>query len=165
MIPKEVKERYSCRRKSDFVTGFAITFFFLVVVWELYLIFWIPIQLRREGMLQKHIAKERMANLVDQIRCSIRHVPVKNPLNQGEIALAQEVMDLYANYIRRYQDRLNLAEILEITALLRRYAVLLPWWSAGDYAFRQDELALPEAMTFIEKNNGLRTEAGPDKKR
>ena len=52
MITKAIKAKYSCRRKSDFVTWFAIIFFFAVVTFELYLIIWVPIQLRREGVLQ-----------------------------------------------------------------------------------------------------------------
>lgn len=50
------------------MTYFAIYFFLLVVVFELYLIVWMPIQLKKEDVLQKHVAKENLVTLVDTLR-------------------------------------------------------------------------------------------------
>ena len=155
MITREIKASYSCRRKSDFVTWFAIIFFFVVVALELYLIIWVPIQLRREGVLQKHVAKEQMARKIDAYRNQMRHIPVSNPLNKGEIALAQNMLDLYANYIRLYQDKLDLAEILEITSLLDQYGVLIVRWTRKDFAFVRNEIPADKALKTVEKKNQL----------
>jgi len=100
------------------VTGFAIIFFFVIVALELYLIIWVPIQLRREGVLQKHVAKEQMGRKVDYYRDEMHRISTRNSLNKGEISLARNMLDLYANYIRLYQDKLELSEILEICSLL-----------------------------------------------
>ena len=124
MITREIKASYSCRRKSDFVTWFAIVFFFVVVALELYLIIWVPIQMRREGVLQKHVAKEQMGAKVDYYRHVMRSIHPENSLNKGEITLAKNMLDLYANYIRTYQDKLELSQIIEISDLLDRYGIL-----------------------------------------
>ena len=156
MITREIKSKYSCRRKSDFVTWFAIIFFFIIVALELYLILWVPIQLQREGVLQKHVAKEQMGKKVDHYRREMRRLSGDNTgLNKGEIALAQDMLDLYANYIRMHQDKLELAEILEISALLDQYGMLTIRWGKGDFAFRRNEISLQQAQEIIEKKNGL----------
>ena len=155
MITKEIKAKYSCRRKSDFVTWFAISFFFVIVVLELYLILWVPIQLQREGVLQKHVAKEQMGTKIDHYRSIMRRIPVETSLNKGEITLARNMLDLYANYIRKHQDKLELAEILEITSLLDRFGILNVRWQKKDFAFVQEEIPLAQTMEIVEKKNGL----------
>jgi len=155
MITKAIRAQYSCRRKSDFVTWFAITFFFIVVTLELYLILWVPIQLRREGVLQKHVAKEQMGSRVDHYRAVMRHIPAQTSLNKGEIQLARNMLDLYANYIRQYQDKLELSEIVEISELLDRYGILTIGWQKNDFAFKRSEISLVKAMDVLEKKNGL----------
>ena len=155
MITREIKASYSCRRKSDFVTWFAIVFFFVVVALELYLILWVPIQLRREGVLQKHVAKEQMGTKVDNYRSLMRRIPTENSLNKGEISQAQNMLDLYANYIRMYQDKLELAQIIEISDLLDRYGILCVQWQNKDFAFRRNEIPLSRVMEILENKNGL----------
>ena len=155
MITREIKSKYSCRRKRDFVTWFAIIFFFIIVALELYLILWVPIQLQREGVLQKHVAKEQMGKKVDHYRGEMRHLAEDNSQHKGEISLAQDMLDLYANYIRTYQDKLDLAEILEISALLDQYGMLAISWKKGDFAFKRNEISLQQAQEIIEKKNGL----------
>ena len=155
MITREIKSKYSCRRRRDFVTWFAIIFFFIIVALELYLILWVPIQLQREGVLQKHVAKEQMGKKVDHYRREMRRLSSENSLNKGEIVLAQDMLDLYANYIRMYQDKLELAEILEISSLLDQYGLLTIRWEKGDFAFRRNEISLQQAQEIIEKKTGL----------
>lgn len=155
MITKEIKAKYSCRRKSDFVAWFAIGFFLVIVVLELYLILWVPIQLRREGVLQKHVAKEQMSTKVDHYRHLFRRIPAPTSLNKGEIALAQNMLDLYANYIRANQDKLELSEILEISDLLDRYGMLSMLWQNNKFAFVRNEIPLSQTLTIIENKNRL----------
>ena len=155
MISKEIKEKYSCRRKSDFVTYFAICFFILVVIFELYLIVWMPIQLRREGVLEKHVAKENLVTLADSIRDQLNGVRGKDALTQGEIDLAKKVMDLYALYIREHQDALTLPQILDLYKMLNRYQTALEHWKTGKFAFQKEIIDLPAAFQVIEKKHHL----------
>lgn len=155
MISKEIMQCYSCKRKSDFVTYFAIVFFLLIVVLELYLIIWVPIQLRHEGVLQKHVAKEQMVNLMDYLRQQTRRVPSSSSLNKGEVALAEDVLDIYANYLRKNQDSMELSDIVEVSKILKQYAVEIALWKSKMFAFQKEDISLAKAFELIEKKNSL----------
>ncbi len=155
MISKEIKQCYSCKRKSDFVTYFAIAFFIMIVIFELYLIFWVPIQLQREGVLQKHVAKEQMLNMTDYLRRQVRRVPAPTSLNKGEIALAGDVLDVYANYLRKNQDNMDLSNIVEVSKMLKQYSLEVSLWHSNVFAFRSEEISLAKALELIEKKNSL----------
>ena len=155
MISKEIKQCYSCKRKSDFVTYFAIIFFFLIVIFELYLVFWVPIQLRREGVLHKHVAKEQMLNLMDHLRRQLRKVPASSSLNKGEVALAKDTLDIYANYLRKNQDDMELSDILEVSKVLKQFSIEIALWKGKTFAFRREEISLSKAFELIEKKNSL----------
>ena len=107
------------------MTYFAIYFFLLVVVFELYLIVWMPIQLKKEDVLQKHVAKENLVTLVDTLRNEAGKIGGGNSLNNGEIELTRKVLDLYALYIREYQDALELSQILDLYKMLNRYQAVI----------------------------------------
>lgn len=155
MIAKEIKERYSCKRKSDFVTYFAIGFYVLIIIFEFYLVFGIPLQLRREGVLQKHVVKEEMVKLVDYQRGLLKYVPVQNATNKNEVALVNNMLDLYASYIRQYQDILSLQDMLEINDLLKRYGVLISTWQDKQFVFKREEIPLIKTMELLEKKHDL----------
>ena len=155
MISKEIMQCYSCKRKSDFVTYFAIVFFLLIVVLELYLIIWVPIQLRHEGVLQKHVAKEQMVNLMDYLRQQTRRIPASSSLNKGEVALAEDVLDIYASYLRKNQDSMELSDIVEVSKILKQYAVEIALWKSKMFAFQKEDISLAKAFELIEKKNSL----------
>ena len=148
MIAKEIKERYSCKRKSDFVTYFAIGFYVLIIIFEFYLVFGIPFQLRREGVLQKHVVKEEMVKLVDYQRGLLKYVPVQNATNKNEVALVNNMLDLYASYI-------SLQDMLEINDLLKRYGVLISTWQDKQFVFKREEIPLIKTMELLEKKHDL----------
>ena len=85
----------------------------------------------------------------------MRRIPAPTPLNKGEIALAQNMLDLYANYIRANQDKLELSEILEISNLLDRYGMLSMLWQNNKFAFVRNEIPLSQTLTIIENKNRL----------
>lgn len=155
MISKEIKARYSCRRKSDFMTYFAIYFFLLVVAFELYLIVWVPIQLKREDVLQKHVAKENLVTLVDTLRREVGGIGGATSLNKGEVELTRTVLDLYALYIREYQDALEFAQILDLYKMLNRYQAVIEQWKAKQFSFKKETVDLPAAYQYLEKKNRL----------
>lgn len=155
MVSKEIKARYSCKRKSDFMTYFAIYFFLLVVVFELYLIVWMPIQLKKEDVLQKHVAKENLVTLVDTLRNEVGKIGGGNSLNNGEIELTRKVLDLYALYIREYQDALELSQILDLYKMLNRYQAVIEQWKIKQFSFQKETVNLPAAYQYLEKKNHL----------
>lgn len=155
MVTKEIKARYSCKRKSDFMTYFAIYFFLLVVVFELYLIVWVPIQLKREDVLQKHVAKENLVTLVDTLRSEIGRIGTAASLNKGEVELTRTVLDHYALYIREHQDALDFPQIIDLYKMLNRYQAVIEQWKARQFSFRKETLDLPAAYQYLEKKNHL----------
>ena len=66
-----VKALYSCKRKTDFITFTAVALFVCTVLFELYLILLVPIQLKNRGALEKHVAKEEMLSLFDSLRARV----------------------------------------------------------------------------------------------
>ena len=72
MPSKAIRDSYSCRRRKDFVTGFAIVFFFLIIGFELYVVIWMPVQLQRRNVLETHIAREKLIRKFDYLRNSCR---------------------------------------------------------------------------------------------
>ena len=50
-----LKSKYSCRRKRDYITVIAVMMFSLIVLFELYLVFILPLQLRREDAMALHV--------------------------------------------------------------------------------------------------------------
>lgn len=137
------------------MTYFAIYFFLLVVVFELYLIAWMPIQLKKEDVLQKHVAKENLVTLVDTLRNEVGKIGGGNSLNNGEIELTRKVLDLYALYIREYQDALELSQILDLYKMLNRYQAVIEQWKIKQFSFQKETVNLPAAYQYLEKKNHL----------
>ncbi len=137
------------------MTYFAIYFFLLVVAFELYLIVWVPIQLKREDVLQKHVAKENLVTLVDTLRREVGGIGGATSLNKGEVGLTRTVLDLYALYIREYQDALEFAQILDLYKMLNRYQAVIEQWKAKQFSFKKETVDLPAAYQYLEKKNRL----------
>ena len=137
------------------MTYFAIYFFLLVVAFELYLIVWVPIQLKREDVLQKHVAKENLVTLVDTLRREVGGIGGTTSLNKGEVELTRTVLDLYALYIREYQDALEFAQILDLYKMLNRYQAVIEQWKAKQFSFKKETVDLPAAYQYLEKKNRL----------
>ena len=125
------------------MTYFAIYFFLLVVVFELYLIVWMPIQLKKEDVLQKHVAKENLVTLVDTLRNEAGKIGGGNSLNNGEM------------YIREYQDALELSQILDLYKMLNRYQAVIEQWKIKQFSFQKETVNLPAAYQYLEKKNHL----------
>ena len=137
------------------MTYFAIYFFLLVVVFELYLIVWMPIQLKKEDVLHKHVAKENLVTLVDTLRNEAGKIGGGNSLNNGEIELTRKVLDLYALYIREHQDALELSQILDLYKMLNRYQAVIEQWKIKQFSFQKEAVNLPAAYQHLEKKNHL----------
>ena len=137
------------------MTYFAIYFFLLVVAFELYLIVWVPIQLKREDVLQKHVAKENLVTLVDTLRREVGGIGGATSRNKGEVELTRTVLDLYALYIREYQDALEFAQILDLYKMLNRYQAVIEQWKAKQFSFKKETVDLPAAYQYLEKKNRL----------
>ena len=134
----DLKSKYSCKRKRDYVTISAVLMFALIVLFELYLIFWLPIQLRRENAMILHVSRQRVTEFADSLRNSCNGLNRKDSLQKGEIALIQSTLDVLAIYIRENQEHLNMAQLKELEQTLNRIAGLVQNWKDGRFVIRRE---------------------------
>ncbi|MBO5680232.1 MAG: hypothetical protein J6T08_00820, partial [Lentisphaeria bacterium] len=62
---KDLKQYYSCKRKPDFVTWTAIGLFLIVILLQVYLIVFLPMQLREGETLAYNVARDKMLQNID----------------------------------------------------------------------------------------------------
>ncbi|MBR2365166.1 MAG: hypothetical protein IKA79_08180 [Lentisphaeria bacterium] len=156
MPSKAIKESYSCKRRKDFVTGFAIIFFFLVVCFELYVVIWMPVQLQQKNMLETHTAREKLIRRFDSLRsvCNAMHASGKG-FARGERLLVLRVLNIYAIYLRNNAEYMDINEIMELQRTLGRFEALVASWRRGKNCFIKLDFNLAPAMTALEKKNNL----------
>lgn len=156
MIPKAIKESYSCKRRTDFVTAFAVIFFILVVCFELYVVIWMPVQLQQKNVLETHMEKDRLIRSFDSLRrnCMRLHSQRKG-FAKGEILLTLRVLNVYAIYLRENADSMDLQQIRELQRTLGRFEALAANWMRGRYSFRKLDFNLSPAMKALEKKHDL----------
>ena len=110
---KEILERYSCRRKKDFITFFAVALFLLIISFECYLMFWLPIQFRKQNAMARHVACQRLVEMADFLRNFSR--PYSNEdfdsLQESEMELIRTSLDILAIYVREHQENLTDSQI------------------------------------------------------
>jgi hypothetical protein len=150
-----IKNAYSCERRKDFITILGVCLFFFVVVFELYLVIWVPIQLKTKSMLEKDVAKQEMISRADNLRDTLSEVNTKSRIQEGEIALAKSAVDSMAAYIRENQDFLNRDQIREIDSLLKRYAELAQNWKDGKFIIKEERLDYTAYMDNLKAKAGL----------
>ena len=156
MIPKEIQQSYSCKRKKDYVTIFAISFFLLVVVMEIYIVLLMPFQLRQEDIFATQALKENVVARLDRMRV-IQFFAVRKQKGfpQGELVMASRVFNLYANYLREYRDELTYSQLMEISKILTRYEEYVQDWDKGIYHFQEHSFDLRPSVEALEKKYRL----------
>lgn len=152
MVTKaEIKNTYSCKRKSDFVTYFAIFLFLMIIIFELYLTLWMPVQLKKKGTLERHVAKEEMVALADKLREDIDRIELKNSLQEGEVQLAKNILDTYAIYVRENQDIMDMTQIRQVFETFRRYEQLIEGWKARNFLITREMIDMGPMFKELEK--------------
>ncbi len=136
-MKSDITSRYSCKRKKDFITFTAVIMFTAIVVFELYLVFWLPVQLRRENAMQKHVARQRITELADALRYQC-NTSKKTTLQKGEIELIRSSLDILAIYMRENQEKLSMAQIKELDALLMRISAIVNSWNTNRYFIERE---------------------------
>ncbi|MBR2904726.1 MAG: hypothetical protein IKC08_02405 [Lentisphaeria bacterium] len=156
MIPKAIQEKYSCKRKKDYVTGFAIIFFLLVVCFEIYVVLWMPVQIQRKNMLEVHTAKDELIRNFDNLRhqCFKLYFSRKDSA-KGEVELTIRVLDMYAIYLRNNVDLLSISELIELKRTFGRFEALAMDWEQGKYCFSSKKFDLAPALAALEEKNRL----------
>ncbi len=134
----DLRNKYSCKRKRDYITLFAVMMFSLIVLFELYLIFWLPIQLRQENAMILHVSRQRIAEFADDLRNQCRALKKKDSLEKGEIAMTQSVLDVMAIYIRENQEHLNMSQLRDLEQTMNRIARLIQGWQNNKFIIQRE---------------------------
>ena len=104
-----LKSKYSCRRKRDYITVIAVMMFSLIVLFELYLVFILPLQLRREDAMALHVNRQRITAQADELRRKCGDFLRDNPdsLRKGEISMVLSSLDVLAIYLRNQGNQIQ----------------------------------------------------------
>ena len=156
MVPREIQQAYSCKRKKDYVTMFAVVFFLLIVVLEIYVVLFMPYQLRQEDIFATQALKENIVARLDRVR-AIQYMSLRKQkgFRQGELGLAGRVFNLYANYLREHVDYLSYQELQEISRILARYEIFVADWERNIYHFEARSFDLRPSIKILEKKYRL----------
>ena len=125
---KELKARYSVKRRRDIVTGFAIGLFLLLVFFQLFLTLVVPSLLKKRKAFEFHVAKLEMSSQLDMLRKEISRVHTDSDIQSGEVATVRSVTDQLAMYTRDSLDQLSLKQIFQLKRIFGQYEAVLQRW-------------------------------------
>ncbi len=162
---KPPRKAYSCERRRDYITILGLGLFVLVVAFELYLVLWVPVQLKSRGALEKAVAKQEMIDLADNLRDAIPRIEKKNNLNEGELMLTKASLDVLALYIRENQERLSREQIRELSEILGRFDALARDWSSGRFLIKEETLDYANTIAALKAKAGIASERRPDERK
>ena len=145
------KIEYSCKRKKDFVTFIAIAMFLAIFVFEIYLIVFIRIQLKRENAMAHDVIKQKMLMNTEDIRKRIKKVKPSNPLQNCEVEMARTCLDSIVQYIRQNKDNMTPQQITEVNELLVRLQNSILIWGNDKFMFQQEKLEISPILRNMEQ--------------
>ena len=123
-----INQYYSTKRKRDVVTGAAILFFVILIVFQLYITIVFPLQLRYQRVLIAEMEKDEMYEQVDRIRDLIRHTKGKDFAQTGEIGLVEGVMNQFALHVREHGKEMTPEQVGTLRNALSRYELIVMTW-------------------------------------
>ena len=138
-----IKQYYSTKRKRDVVTGAAILFFGVLIVFQLYITILFPLQLRHQRFLIAEMEKDEMYEQVDRIRKLIRSTRGKDFAQTGEIGLVEGVLDQFALHVREHGKDMTPEQVADLRNALTRYELIVMTWrekKTDNFHIRQTSL-------------------------
>jgi hypothetical protein len=150
-----LRKAYSCERRKDYVTYLGVLLFCFIILFELYLVLWVPVQLKSRSVLEKEVAKQEMITLADSLRDEIGDLKTKTRIQDGEVALAKTILDNLAVYIRANQDFLDREQIRDLNKTLQSYDALSKRWKDGRYIVKEERLDYSNYLKALKEKAGL----------
>ena len=144
------KIEYSCKRKKDFVTYFAIIFFLGICAFEFYLILILPIQLKHHDAMVYQVKKQEMVLTVELVKWHVSQAKPKNPLQTSEVQLISECINQISGYLRRNLKNLSYSQVMEIHSLVNRIEATSRTWEKKGYLFKENEFDMVPFMKNME---------------
>ena len=150
---RELKARYSVRRKRDIVTVFAIALFLLLVAFQLFLTLIVPGLLKKRNAFEFHVAKLEMSAQIDMLRRGLSAVRPDSDLHRGEVVTVIGVTDQLAMYTRETLDQLSLKQIFQLKRIFGQYEAVLRRWMEKPprYYAVQEKIHMPTLVNGLKK--------------
>ena len=155
------RSAYSCKRKKDYITILGLFLFLFVIAFELYLVLWVPVQLKSGRLLEKEVAKQTMISFADSLRETLASVKPDGDDQKGELAMAVSVIDSLAAYIRENQDHLDREQIRTLEELLRSYNDLALRWKSGKFIIKEEKLDFSNYLKALKAKTEASTAKTP----
>lgn len=105
---------YTAKRKKDYITALAVSFFIMILIFELLLVAWLPFYVRSMRVWAKDSAREGMIELYDNLRANLSSIAKRHSGHEAkQITLAYESLNQIANYLRLYTSKMTKSQIDE----------------------------------------------------
>ncbi len=128
MSKVNIKQYYSTKRKRDVVTGSAIALFAVLIVFQVYITIFFPLQLRHQKLLIAEMEKDEMYEQIDRIRDIVHSSRGKDSAQTGEIKLVEGVMDQFALHVREHGEEMTPEQVGNLRNVLSRYELIGMTW-------------------------------------
>lgn len=152
------------KRKADYVTALAVSFFILIVVFELLLVTWLPWYLRSKSIWERESAREEMVELLDDLRANFSSISKKYSGYQlGQISIMTDCLDQIARYLRTYGEQLRREQIHDLYADLRSIEIWYNRMRVGNFNEENTKIDPLKFMTLLAEKSGF-TLPAPEKK-
>lgn len=150
---KDLKQYFSCKRKPDIVTGIAIGLFLIVILLQVYLIVFLPVQLREGEALAYNMARDKMLRDIDKLRSALPKVKMPDELAEGELQMTKSAFERLMLYTREHRDGLDLAQVSELAQRFQMFDFMLQRWTAGkpQYYLRREKIDQKKYVRMLEK--------------
>ncbi|HPO90832.1 MAG TPA: hypothetical protein P5105_02850 [Victivallales bacterium] len=141
------------RRKRDIVSVVALLLFGGAIFFELYIIFLIPYELRKENRWKKGVIIEELLELQDELRSNITGAITKYKNISGELELAKACLDDYARYLRENKDKITIEQAETILSKIIEFKRIYEktWKRNGGSLEQKRELDTSKFIKFEEK--------------
>lgn len=152
---KDLKQYYSCKRKPDIVTWMAIGLFLIVILMQVYLVAFLPIQLRNDETLAYNVARDKMLQNIDKLRVTLPNLEEKMPdkLAKGEIQMTRSAFERLMLHTRDHRDALDLAQVTELAQRFQMFEFMTQRWSAAKpkYYLRAEKIDEKKYVRMLEQ--------------
>jgi len=148
-----IKQYYSTKRKRDVVTGSAIALFGILIVFQVYITIFFPLQLRHQKLLIAEMEKDEMYEQIDRIRDIVHHARGKDSAQTGEIKLVEGVMDQFALHVREHGEEMTPEQVGNLRNVLSRYELIGMTWKekkTDNFHIRQNVLDTTDYAKTVE---------------
>ena len=146
----KVEIEYSCKRKKDFVTFIAVAMFFVICLFEVYLIFFLKIQLQHENAMAYSVMKQEMLQMTEILRYRTKMVNPRTPLQECEVMLVTNCLDSVVRFVRRNDKEMTQSQVVAAKDILFQLETYARPWERRLYLFKQKEFNTQPILSKIE---------------